>query len=291
MLAPVYDLHCHTNCSDGALSPAELVQRAVHQGVDYLAITDHDSTDSWSLATQAATNEQHPLELICGVEITCRWQQHEIHLLGLNINPDHSAIQSLLHAQQQLRRDRFQGMLDKLAAAGIDIAAELGTITGMPTRKHIADALLAKGVIKDFADAFKRYVGAGQFAYVKADWCDLATAITAVKAAGGNAVLAHPHAYQLSNKWLRRLLEEAKADGMDGLEVAVGQQPQGQRSALAEFAADYNLYASAGSDFHAPKRWRELGKNLCLPESCVPIWSLWQTSSERESDTITTITN
>lgn len=276
MLAPVYDLHCHTTCSDGALSPADLVQRATQYGVDYLAITDHDSIDSWRPAQQAVADHQLPLQLICGVEITCRWHQHEIHLLGLNIDPDNAVLQSLLAAQQQLRRDRFAGMLDKLLAAGIDIRPELGTIDGMPTRKHIADALLAKGVIKDFGEAFKRYIGAGQFAYVKADWCDLATAIAAVKAAGGNAVLAHPHAYQLSNKWLRRLLEEAQAEGMDGLEVAVGQQPLGQRSALAEFAADYQLYASVGSDFHAPKPWRELGKNLCLPESCVPIWSLWQ---------------
>ena len=88
-------------------------------------------------------------------------------------------------------------------------------------------------------------------------------------------MLAHPHAYQLSNKWLRKLIGEAKTWGLDGIEVSIGQQTLGQRSALAEFAKDFQLKASQGSDFHYPSQWRDLGKNLCLPDACVPIWNDW----------------
>lgn len=282
MSTPVYDLHCHTTLSDGGLTPSELVRRAHAKGVDVLAITDHDSMAAIAEAKTVIAADALPLQLINGVEITCRWQQHEIHLLGLNIDANHPALLDLLARQQQKRQQRFAEMLAKLANAGIDVSAECARIKGMPTRKHIADAMLKQGVIKSFDAAFRRFLGKGQFAYVQADWCPLEDAIEVVNAAGGDAVIAHPHAYQLSNKWLRKLIVEAKAAGLAGVEVAIGQQAPGDRAALAGFAKDYDLCASAGSDFHAPKPWRELGKNLCLPEGCVPIWSKWQQQNNNE---------
>lgn len=268
-----YDLHSHTHWSDGELSPTALVQRAHAQGVDYLAITDHDTLAGLSEAQQAAADL--PLRVINGVEITCAWQAYEIHILGLNVATDNAVLTELLAEQQERRYARFETMLDKLTAAGVPIRDHLPEVTGMPTRKHIADALVAMGQIRQFGDAFQRYIGAGQFAYTKANWCAISEAVAAIHAAGGMAVLAHPHAYQLSNKWLRRLLTDAQSDGLDGLEVAVGQQSPGQREALAGFADDFTLLASAGSDFHGPRPWRELGRNLTLPASCQPVWSAW----------------
>lgn len=270
-----YDLHCHSHYSDGALSPAELVQRAVAFGVTHLALTDHDSIAGLDVCRAAIAAQHLPLELINGVEITCSWQGFEIHLVALNFDASHPELLSLLAQQQQRRNERYQKMVAKLHKAGIAIAPPMAQSMTMPTRKHLADALLKEGWVSSFDNAFRRYLGKGQQAYVATEWASLAEAAACVNAAGGVCVIAHPHAYQMSNKWLRRLLEHAKAVDIAGVEVAIGVQAPGQREALATFAEEIGLYASAGSDFHYPGRWRELGKNLCLPERCVPIWQLW----------------
>lgn len=274
-MTDVYDLHCHSNFSDGTLSPAELVSRAVENGVTHLALTDHDSVAGLEAAQTAIAQQKMPLQLINGTEVTCRWEQFEIHVVGLNFDRNAQSVQQLLNAQQAKRRQRYQAMVDKLHKAGITIQPPLAQEMTMPTRKHLADALVNEGWVSSFETAFRRYLGKGQLAYVATEWATLADAAAAIKAAGGVSVIAHPHAYQLSNKWLRRLLNEAKIDGIDGVEVAIGAQAPGDREALATFAEDIGLLASAGSDFHLPGRWRELGKNLCLPERCVPIWSQW----------------
>ncbi|PHR66058.1 MAG: phosphatase [Idiomarina sp.] len=274
-VTPCYDLHCHSYYSDGALSPAELVQRACEQGVTHLAITDHDSVGGVAVAQAFIAQHQLPLKLIVGTEITCSWEGFEIHLVALNFNADAPSMEQLLAQQQQRRRDRYQAMVAKLHKAGIDVQPPMAQAMTMPTRKHLADAMVEGDWVSSFESAFRRYLGKGQQAYVATQWVNLADAVAAVTAAGGVTVIAHPHAYQLSNKWLRRLLTEAKQVGVTGVEVAIGTQSPGQREALATFAEEIGLAASVGSDFHYPARWRELGKNLCLPERCVPIWTLW----------------
>ncbi len=269
------DLHCHSNYSDGQLAVDELLQRAVANDIDVLAITDHDTVDGSLAAADYLQRQPLPLTLVGGVELSCQWHAFEIHIVGLNVDCHHSALQQLLQRQQQAREQRFTQMLEKLEKRGVMLTREECRISAMPTRKHIADALVEKGVVERPQQAFDRYIGKGNSAYVKAQWCDIETAIAAIHAAGGDAVLAHPHAYKLSNKWLRKLCQEAKSWGLDGIEVSISQQPLGQRNALAEFATDYQLKASQGSDFHHPNGWRDLGKNLCLPEQCVPIWSEW----------------
>lgn len=271
----LYDLHCHSHFSDGELAPAELVARAAAQGVTHLALTDHDTTAGIAAAEQAIAAQELPLQLIPGVEITCRWEAFEIHLVGLNVEVTHPALVNLLEQQQAMRQQRYEAMLAKLHKAGIEVTPPLAAELTMPTRKHLADALVEQDWVKDIETAFRRYLGKGQQAYIATDWCSLADAATAVQAAGGKAVIAHPHAYQLSNKWLRRLLRESKESGVDGVEVAISQQRPGDRLALATMAREIGLAASAGSDFHGPRPWRELGKNLCLPPDTVPIWSTW----------------
>ncbi|EKE84307.1 PHP domain-containing protein [Idiomarina xiamenensis] len=269
------DLHCHSHFSDGSLAPAELVLRAVEQGVSQLAITDHDSVAGLAQAQQTIVSQQLPLRLVSGVEISCRWHRFDIHIVGLNIDPQQPTLLTLLAQQQQARQQRIAAMLEKLARRGMDVSTYLQNLSGVATRKHIADALVAAGHIDQPQQAFKRYIGAGKSAYQAADWCTIDSAISAIHAAGGVAVLAHPHAYQLSNKWLRRLLLQGKSWQLDAIEVAISQQSPGQREALQRFALEYDYYASAGSDFHNPNGWRELGKNLCLPADCVPIWQHW----------------
>lgn len=270
-----FDFHCHTQASDGQLTPAELVSRAQQQGVTELAITDHDTIAGYQAVVEFAAASEANFRLRTGVELSCQWQQFEIHLLGLNFDPNHAGLQQLLQQQQRSRRERIAAITAKLEGAGYAVTPYL-TEQQLPTRWHLANALRELGVIGDIQTAFKRFIGTGQFAYVKPQWVELAQAVETIRAAGGVAVLAHPHAYQLSNKWLRRLIQAGQEAGMQAIEVAIGQQSPGQREALAEFAQQYQLCASVGSDFHYPGGWRELGKNLCLPESCVPVWTLWQ---------------
>lgn len=278
-MSQVYDLHCHTHLSDGLLSPAELVQRAAHFGVQQLAITDHDTIAALAPARAAIAEQQLPLQLINGVELTCRWHNHEIHLVALNFDAHHAGLLELLAQQQQQRRDRYAAMVARLDYLGLAIEPPAVQQLTMPTRKHLADALVEQGKVSSVEAAFQRYLGSGKLAYIKAQWVELEQAIEVVKAAGGSSIIAHPHAYQLSNKWLRRLFGEGKDAGLDGIEVAIGAQAPGQREALALMAKELDLAASVGSDFHAPLRWRELGKNLCLPPSCVPIWTQWSANN------------
>lgn len=270
-----YDLHCHSNYSDGTLSPEALVLRAAERGVTHLAVTDHDTIAGLPSALHAIQHHQLDLKLIPGVEITTRWEDFEIHLVALQFDEQSDQLNALLQQQQQRRLVRFEGMLAKLHKAGLPVTVPAFNEAQMPTRKHLADALVEQDLVSSFEGVFRRYLGKGQLAYIKAEWIDLETAIATVAAAGGVSIIAHPHAYQLSNKWLRRLLTEAKLAGVSGMEVAVGQQSPGQREALATFATELELYASAGSDFHYPSNWRDLGKNIVLPEGCVPIWEHW----------------
>ncbi|PYE32102.1 hypothetical protein DFP83_107120 [Idiomarina fontislapidosi] len=268
----IIDLHCHTTHSDGSLTVPELIDRAQANGVSVLAITDHDNVAGVAEARQHIEQSNYDLKLVSGVELSCWWESFEIHIVGLNMDEQHPSLQRLLQTQQTRRQQRIDAIVEKLASRDINVEIDND---GIPTRKHIADQLVQQGYVDKVQKAFDRFIGKGNFAYVRPQWCSIGHAIKAIHEAGGSAVLAHPHAYQLSNKWLRKLIGEGKAWGLDAIEVSIGQQTLGQRSALAEFAHDFELKASQGSDFHYPSQWRDLGKNLCLPAACVPIWNDW----------------
>src|SRR5690606_428055 len=177
-----YDLHTHTTCSDGQLSPQEPVARALQFGVEVLAITDHDTVAAIDVAQQAA--RQTALKIIAGVELSCAWQGFEIHLVGLGIELDNQSLQTLLASQQQARQQRFTQMLAKLAKANRPIPESLLQIDGMPTRKHLADAMVSLGYVDEVQKAFDGYLGKGQRAYVAPKWCTIEQAIRAIHAAG-----------------------------------------------------------------------------------------------------------
>ncbi|SEL53966.1 hypothetical protein SAMN05216262_11342 [Colwellia chukchiensis] len=276
------DLHSHTRCSDGALTPPELIARAVNLQIDVLAITDHDSVDALVSAQQTIVENQLPITLINGIEISSQWQGFEIHIVGLNIIPTHNALQTLITQQQQHRENRAIAMGEKLAKCGFDnVYADAKTLAGAGsiTRAHFAKVLLQRGVVSKMQAAFDKYIGKGKRAYVKPQWCSIADAVAAIHAAGGVAVMAHPIRYDLTSKWLRRLIVDFKAAAGDGLEVVLPQMNNEQRKLMLSFCQEYDLHASMGSDFHQPSRWSELGRNLTMPEHAKPIWQLWQSKA------------
>ncbi|MCR9001061.1 PHP domain-containing protein [Rahnella perminowiae] len=280
----LYDLHSHTTASDGYLTPQALVARAVEMRVGVLAITDHDSTEGLARAAQAIADNHLPLQLVNGVEISTLWENHEIHIVGLGIDPAHQAMVDLLKAQAELRQQRAREMGRRLAKARIEGAWE-GALRladgGAVTRAHFARYLVETGVADNIAQVFKKYLAKGKTGYVPPQWCTIEQAIDAIHQSGGQAVVAHPGRYDLSTKWLKRLLAFFAEQGGDAMEVAQCQQAPNERAQLAAYARDYQLLASQGSDFHQPCSWIELGRKLWLPAGAEPVWQHWPSSGEQ----------
>ena len=272
------DLHSHTKASDGQLTPSELVQRAENRQVHFLAITDHDTIDGLAEAAQYIQDNNLKLQLINGIEVTTNWLNHEIHVVGVNIDPTHSALTELIERQKEKREERAIEMGRRLAKANIpDVyeGAKALAGEGAITRAHFARYMVDIGVAPTFPKIFDKYLSRGNTGYVPHDWVDLSDAIEVIQAAGGQAVLAHPDHYKLSNKWLRKLFVNFKEAGGDAMEVAMGQQSPQMRLQLGMWSKEYDLLASQGSDFHFVGRWRDLGKSLFLPDTCLPIWHDW----------------
>ncbi|WP_252120467.1 RNase RNM [Symbiopectobacterium purcellii] len=273
--SPLFDLHSHTTASDGELSPGDLVQRAVEMRVGVLAITDHDTVAGLATAQQAIATGNLPLRLVCGVEISTLWENHEIHIVGLGIDPDHVALTRLLEQQKARRWQRAQAISERLEKARISGALEGAQRLageGEITRGHFARFLVEQGKANNVGQVFKSYLAKGKTGYVPPQWCTIAEAVDVIHHAGGVAVLAHPGRYDLSPKWLKRVLASFVAATGDAMEVAQCQQAPDERTQLARYAQDFQLYASQGSDFHRPCAWIELGRKLWLPGGVTPVW-------------------
>lgn len=267
-----YDLHSHSTASDGVLSPTELVQRAVEQGVEMLALTDHDTVSGIREAKQFAQTQ--PIHFISGVEISILWQDKSIHLAALNVDENNQRLTTLLGKQAVLREERAVEIGRKLAKLGIPNAYEgaKALATGEVTRAHYGRFLYEQGYVRNIEHAFKRYLGLGKPAYVKPMWCSLEEAITATHQAGGVIAIAHPLRYKMTARWIRRLIVDFKLAGGDGIEVSGCGQTPDQRQLLTRWSKEFDLYGSVGSDFHYPTGWVELGRGLELPKECKPIW-------------------
>nr|WP_310607731.1 PHP domain-containing protein [Buttiauxella brennerae] len=277
-LAVIYDLHSHTTASDGLLTPEALVQRAVEMRVGILAITDHDTVAGIAAAREAVSRLQLPLRLISGVEISTLWENHEIHIVGLGVDEHHPALAEFLAQQSERRVQRAALIAERLEKAHIPGALE-GAMRhangGEVTRGHFARFLMECGKANTMADVFKKYLAKGKTGYVPPQWCTIEQAIDVIHHSGGQAVLAHPGRYDLTAKWLKRLLAHFAESGGDAMEVAQCQQAPNERTLLASYAQQYNLLASQGSDFHMPCAWIELGRKLWLPGGVEPVWQNW----------------
>ncbi|MGO5000449.1 RNase RNM [Oceanisphaera sp. W20_SRM_FM3] len=268
------DLHSHSTASDGQLTPSELMARAAEKEVDVLALTDHDTLGGLKEAAVAA--EIHGVRLINGVEISCLWQALEIHVVGLNITLDNEGLNALLAEQQNRRESRAHLMAERLEKANFPGAyAGARALAGDApiTRTHMAKWLLSQGAADSIPKVFKKFISRGNTGYAPPNWCSLEEAIAAIQQAGGVAVLAHPTRYDLSNKWVRKMIVAFAEAGGDAMEVSMGQQSPQERATLGEWSKEYNLAASVGSDFHFPSQWRELGRQLWLPKEGTPVWT------------------
>ncbi|ATV42721.1 phosphatase [Pectobacterium brasiliense] len=272
---PLYDLHSHTTASDGLLTPTALVSRAVDMRVSVLAITDHDTTAGLDEAQNAIAQQGLPLRLIPGVEISTLWENHEIHIVGLGMDSAHPALTKLLQQQAECRQSRAEQIAARLEKNRIPDAlagAQRLATGGQITRAHFARYLIELGIAANMNQVFKKYLAKGKIGYVPPQWCTIPQAIEAIHQSGGVSVLAHPGRYDLTAKWLKRLLATFAESGGIAMEVAQCQQAPDERTQLGRYARDFNLMASQGSDFHLPCAWIELGRKLWLPADVEPVW-------------------
>jgi predicted metal-dependent phosphoesterase TrpH len=275
-MAPAFnlDLHTHSNCSDGSLSPAELVVRAAAAGVTVLALTDHDTVDGLEEAqcSAAALN----LNLVPGVEISASWRSQPVHVLGLWIDPASAELSSMLAGQAERRRSRMRRICAHLATQGLpgdELLAAVEAHPGLPTRAHLAAAMTALGHASSADDAFRRFLGRGKAANLAADWPALEVVVAWILRAGGVASLAHPARYPLSAGARRQLLGDFAAAGGTALEVVTGGNAAHQIDSCAAWAVSFGLRGSIGSDFHHPQlSWNPLGRLAKLPDCVTPVW-------------------
>lgn len=271
------DLHCHSTVSDGMLSPEEVVRLAKSNGCTLLALTDHDHTGG--IARARAEADALGLPFINGVEISVTWRGRTIHVVGLDFDEHDDKLQNLLATVRQGRQTRLRAIADKLEKKGIagayEGALELAANKEMVSRTHIAEFLIKQGHVKNKQQAFTKYLGDGKSCAVRHEWATLEDCVSAIKGAGGIAVIAHPMRYDLSATAKRNLFEEFKALGGDGIEVHSGNCCKNDRLNYAALAERYNLLASAGSDFHRLNDFSGgiLGACPELPDNCKPVWA------------------
>ena len=275
MGAVIFDLHTHTTASDGALTPAELIQFAAGQNVDCLAITDHDTLHGYE---QLDFQKIAGLKLVVGLELSTSWQGHGIHIIGLNVDRSNATLKNGITSQQDARKSRAATIAMRLQKTGIDdplpavlkIAGK--SIIGRP---HFAQHLVDIGHAKDISSAFRKTLGNGKMGDVKQCWEALPEIVAWIRAAGGTAVLAHPAKYGMTWTKLGALIEDFAGAGGQAIEVVSGSQEQKITKKLARLSNEFELAASCGSDFHQASSWSAPGKFPPLPDSVTKVWDLW----------------
>ncbi len=274
------DLHTHTNASDGELAPYELLALQAEAGVGLVAITDHDTLGGWDRVRALPAAQGEIPRLLPGIEFSADAGCCEVHVLGLGFDPDHPVLRQAVYRQQMRRRERAQRIADRLEYLGVQGAlagAEAEAAAGGAGigRPHFARFLVASGRVRSFDEAFRRYLGRGRPAACGIEWPALHEVLEWIRAAGGSAVLAHPHAYRLSRSRLRALVAEFRVAGGDALEVAMPGLAAGELEVLARMTREAQLRASAGSDFHRLAGWNQPTRIPPLPPGLDALWEQW----------------
>jgi len=270
------DLHCHSDVSDGTLSPAALAARAKAQGVELWSLTDHDEVGGQAQALAAA--RALGLPYLSGCEISVSFLDQTVHIVGLGFDPDDAVLCAGLAATRSGREQRAREMAAGLARVGIGGAYE-GALkhVGNPelvSRTHFARFLVETGVCRDAHEVFRRYLTPGKPGYVPHRWAALGEAVRWITAAGGVAVIAHPARYRYTATEEYALFCEFVGHGGRGVEVVTGSHTDAEAATYARMAQEFGLLASRGSDFHAPGESRtELGALPALPPQLSPVWA------------------
>lgn len=260
------DLHVHSNVSDGTEPPAEVMRQAARAGLGTVALTDHDSLDGWDEAAVAARAEG--LTLIPGVEFSTQIGAGSVHVLGYLVDPNYEPLIDTMAIVCESRLTRAERMVERIARdyplqwRDVLDASEEGATIGRP---HIADALMAKGIVADRNEAFATILHWQGGYYQPHEAPHPADAIALIRAAGGVAVLAHP-----GSRGRRAMtdgnLEQLVDAGLQGLEIGHRENDDLNRSLLRGYARKWNLIVTGSSDYHGAGKPNRLGEHTTEPE-------------------------
>ncbi len=254
MPAPVIDLHTHSTASDGTTPPDVLVRQAREEGLDVLALTDHDTTSGWTAAADALP---HGLTLVRGAEISCVRDGISLHLLGYLFDPDDAALTGKLREMRESRVGRGEQMARKLEAAGTGVTwARVRELAGGTVgRPHVAQALIEQGHVTTVAEAFTpEWIGADGRFYVAKMELDVLDAVRLVVGAGGVAVFAHPAASKRGRTVSDEVIADMAAAGLSGLEIDHYDHDDAARAHLRGLAGELGLLVTGSSDFHGTNK-------------------------------------
>lgn len=238
------DLHLHTTASDGSMTPSQVVEWAKRTGLDFIAITDHDSVSGVDEAIKRG--EELGVKVLVGIEISS-FSNCEIHILGYNFDYKNPAFVEELAKIQDMRKARNGAILKRLKELGVPISltAEMDGVG----RLNMAKEMVERGYVKDINEAFEKYLGPKGKAYQEVRRTTPMDAVKLIKKYGGIASLAHPKKYLLDKK-LDLLVGGLKAHGLDGIEVEYPRYTDYDKSEFTKIARKYGLVTTGGSDFH-----------------------------------------
>lgn len=277
------DLHTHSDRSDGTTTPRELIRHAKELGIDVVALTDHDTTEGWAEAAEAAQSER--VTLVRGLEISCKLAGHGAHLLAYLPDPTYEPLAHELERILDGRNARLPATLEKLRRLGIDIEeTDVRRIAGDAAamgRPHVADALVHKGVVKHRGEAFDAYLGSQGPAYVNRYAAPLEAMVRTVAEAGGVSVLAHPWAKRHNFEALDEAgFADLREHGLVGVEVDHQDHDARSRDTLRAIARNLDLVVTGSSDYHGDgKRDHEVGCNTTDPEEYARLLDLARSSA------------
>ena len=243
------DLHTHSTFSDGTFTTLQLVKYAEEKGLKAFALTDHDTTEGVKEAKSIETN----VEVISGVEISTRYDKKEIHIVGLYVNENDADLNKQLKYYREKRVTRNFEILEKLNSLGVNITIDdvKESCTGdVISRAHIAKALVSKGFVGSYTEAFDRYLGDNKCAYVPRETLNYEESMELITKAGGVPVLAHPLLYKMSDTNLENMMVKLRQKGLKAVEVYYSTHSNSDTQHIMAMANRVGLIYSGGSDFH-----------------------------------------
>lgn len=243
------DLHTHSTFSDGTFTPLQLVKYAEEKGLKAFALTDHDTTEGVKEAKSIETN----VEVISGVEISTRYDKKEIHIVGFYVNENDADLNKQLKYYREKRVTRNFEILEKLNSLGVNITIDdvKESCTGdVISRAHIAKALVSKGFVGSYTEAFDRYLGDNKCAYVPRETLNYEESMELITKAGGVPVLAHPLLYKMSDTNLENMMVKLRQKGLKAVEVYYSTHSNSDTQHIMAMANRVGLIYSGGSDFH-----------------------------------------
>ena len=243
------DLHTHSTFSDGTFTPLQLVKYAEEKGLKAFALTDHDTTEGVKEAKSIETN----VEVISGVEISTRYDKKEIHIVGLYVNENDADLNKQLKYYREKRVTRNFEILEKLNSLGVNITIDdvkEGCTGDVISRAHIAKALVSKGFVGSYTEAFDRYLGDNKCAYVPRETLNYEESMELITKAGGVPVLAHPLLYKMSDTNLENMMVKLRQKGLKAVEVYYSTHSNSDTQHIMAMANRVGLIYSGGSDFH-----------------------------------------